>query len=176
MLKPYVIQRLTAMGIDFEKESNFEGEMLGKDKYYLYRNTVENMLLETGIPNTFHYRDFIDRVAIETAYRFVQEYNRLLARNRPSPETPLSEVKVNMMDIICYAEIVALEVYDEVQAFIAAHHVGPNVYQPTEEDIQLSILGNQPGVKLPIRYNPAVKEKHIADTEQGTCRVSPGAE
>lgn len=172
----HIHERLTQMGIDLQKDSNYWGRALAIEKYYLYRNTVENMLLETGIPNAFHYRDFIDRVAIETAYRFVQEYNRLLARNRPSPETPLSEVKVNMMDIICYAEIVALEVYDEVQAFIAAHHVGPDIYHITEEDIQLSILGNQPGVKLPIRYNPAVKEKRIADTEQGTCRVSPGAE
>lgn len=100
----------------------------------------------------------------------------MLAQNRPSPETPLSEVKVNMMDIICYVEIVALEVYDEVQAFIAANHVSPDVYHVTEEDIELSILGNQPGVKLPIRYNPAKKEKRIADTEQGACRVSSGVE
>lgn len=162
---PNILQRLIDMGIDFENKSNFQGEMLAIEKYRQYCNIVENMLLDTGIPSTFLYRNYIEKVGLETAYRFVEEYNRLLSANRPTPNTPLSEVKVNMMDIICYAEIVAKEVHEEVQAFIVANHVGSDVYQPTEEDVQLAILGNQPGVTLPIRYNHAKTARHISNEE-----------
>lgn len=126
-----IIDMITSLGFDFDK-SNLMAVTIAIEKHIQYEETVRKYLLEWGIyinHGSMERKEFwllfINDIAVTTSFAYLKYYDTLLQKQwiiakKKEANIPIDAVKVNMMDMICYGEILATNLHEQITASLTA--------------------------------------------------------